>query len=361
MRCNVCQTANEDQARFCVQCGSELATQATAPLPPPSAADPLWAQTVGSDPGGPMWHEPAPLDDPQPTQQNETLPTITDMAAVRAADFATVQQELRMTVAAELAERRRRNRLVVAICSAVVLLVGAVIAIVAFTGDSDSTTSPGSTDPTVVTSTTAVEVTTVPTTVPVTTVPPTTVVATTVPVTTVPPTSVSPSTVAPTTVVPTTVPVVVPPTAAPTTTPATATTPATNPPTTVPATTAAPSTSTVTSIPPNGDLGLDRPISKPACDGKFITLIGSSVDPNGYAIQVKSILDLYPTAKYLRTELVCSSLRAKSAAGNAIYVVFFGPYASKQQACDARADGTDGAYVKVLDTTSDPGAGVNCG
>jgi len=114
-------------------------------------------------------------------------------------------------------------------------------------------------------------------------------------------------------------------------------------------------------VPANGDLGLDRQISKPACDGKFITLIGSSVDPDGYAIQVKSVLDLYPDAKYLRTELVCSSLRAKSSAGDAIYVVFFGPFASKEQACDARDDGTDGAYVKVLDNTSNPGAGVNCG
>ncbi|MEO6126183.1 MAG: zinc ribbon domain-containing protein [Ilumatobacteraceae bacterium] len=383
MRCNVCQTENDEYARFCTQCGHELgqpASDASAPPPvaPSGGADPLWAQTVGTDPGGPRWTEPIPIDelppqevasansDPQPTltvpTQSPTMLTIAGAAVARPADFATVQAELRMTVAAELAVRRRRRKALLMSLGAIVVLIGAVVAIVfATTGDNGSTAT-DSTGLAVETTTTVIPATTVlpvATVIPVTTPatattvsPATTVVATTVAATTVVPTTVVPTTAVATTVVATTInPTTVP--APPTTVPVT--TPETTPPT---ATTAAPATSVA--VPGNGDLGLDRPISKPACDGQFITLIGSSVDPNGYAIQVKSILDLYPSAKYLRTELVCSSLRAKSAAGDPIYVVFFGPFVSKQQACDARRDGTDGAYVKTLDNTSNPGAGVNC-
>lgn len=384
MKCNVCQTDNDEYARFCRHCGHELAQPAPgAPAPPapppPTGADPLWAQTVGTDPGGPSWTEPVPVEpihadglpsqrnaDPQPTPttQNQALPTITDGAVVRPVDFATAQSELRMTVAAELAARRRRKRAALISIAAVFVLIGAAVAIaLAVGGDDDGSVTSATTELAVETTTSVLpETTAAPPTIVATTVAPVaaTVVATTVVATTVTPTTISPTTISPTTVPLPTVTVTSPvttPVTSPVTTPPTATT-AASATTVVPTTTPAPSTSVVGA---NGDLGLDKPITKPACDGKYITLVGSSVDPDGYALQIGNVLKQYPAANYLRTGLVCSSLRAESAAGDPIYVVYFGPFSSKEQACRARDDGPDGAYVKVLDNTSNPGAGVNCG
>jgi hypothetical protein len=366
MNCNVCQTPNDDHARFCRHCGTQLPT-AGAPLPPPTASgsgDPLWAATRGTDPNGQNWEtlvpterSPGPTAGPTPTMRNDVLPTATDIAAVRATG-AGIQPDLRLSVAAGLAERRRRRRIAVIAGCAFALLAAAVAVIVVLAADDGgSTASPDTTaaltaTPTTVTTAPPAPVTTFLT---VTTLP----TATTVPVTT----PATTTTLAPTTTVaPTTVVVVVPPVV--TTVPGSTTTPTTAVPTTPPATTSpattAPATTTAPTVPANGDLGLDRPITKPACDGKYITLVGSSVDPDGYRLQVGNLLDRYPDAEYLRTESVCSSLRAKSAAGDSIYVVYLGPFASKQQACNARPAGS-GAYVKVLDNTSNPATGIDCG
>jgi serine/threonine-protein kinase len=100
-----------------------------------------------------------------------------------------------------------------------------------------------------------------------------------------------------------------------------------------------------------GDLHLSIPMMQPACDGQFITIVASAVTPGQYATQVAIVLDQRPGASYLRTDQTCPSLRP-DVDGNPIYIVYFGPFATKSEACDARALGPTDAYVKVLDTTT---------
>lgn len=128
-------------------------------------------------------------------------------------------------------------------------------------------------------------------------------------------------------------------------------------------TTLAPSTTTpVAPVDgPDGDLGIaGEPITKPACDGRFITLVGAAVDPTRYATDVRSLLDRYRGSHYLRSEGLCASLRGRNDSGDLIYAVYFGPFSSLSQACASRSDGPSGAYVKALDNSSDPSVNVPC-
>ena len=175
------------------------------------------------------------------------------------------------------------------------------------------------------------------------------------------PTTVAASTVATTVAIETTVATTLPlgtstaPTVAPTLTPAptSAATAAIVDP--APATDPPPPTE-----PPRiaGDLGLATPMSQPACDGNYITVVSSIP-----AAQVAAILQTYPDAAYLRTETTCPSLSARFAsgthAGEQIYIVYYGPY-SQADACANRALGPSDAYAKRLDTTSPPGHAVAC-
>ena len=156
-----------------------------------------------------------------------------------------------------------------------------------------------------------------------------------------------------TTVVVTTLPVA--------TTPA-ATAPVTAAPT---ITTAAPVVEATPEPPPpteppriEGDLGLATPMSQPACDGSFITVVSSIP-----AHLVGSILEDYPDAAYLRTETTCPSLSPRFTSGTyqgeQIFVVYYGPY-SQSEACANRSLGPSDAYAKRLDTTSSPGQAVAC-
>jgi len=126
-------------------------------------------------------------------------------------------------------------------------------------------------------------------------------------------------------------------------------------PTTAPATTVAPSTVPATTEPPPvqplvGDLGLAQLITQPVCDDTYITVLASAVDPDRYASAVADSLVNYQGSNYLKTVETCSSLRP-SVDGADIYVVYFGPYVSRDEACDARVFGPTDAYVRTLSLT----------
>lgn len=105
------------------------------------------------------------------------------------------------------------------------------------------------------------------------------------------------------------------------------------------------------SSPPPGDLGLSTPISKPACNGQWIVVLGSVTTPGEYASGVQRLLNLHPGASYLRTDQTCPSLRRTDDKGDAIYAVY---RPAQHDACaEARAAG-GGAYAKILDYTTRP-------
>lgn len=109
-----------------------------------------------------------------------------------------------------------------------------------------------------------------------------------------------------------------------------------------------------------GDLNLAIPMSQPECDGTFITLIGASVEPDNYQSEISQLLNSYPGSVYLRTDTTCLSLR-QELDGNPIYAVYYGPFDTFQEACDARSRGPSGSYVKPLDNFSDPEEVPSCG
>ena len=111
----------------------------------------------------------------------------------------------------------------------------------------------------------------------------------------------------------------------------------------------------------SADLGLGTPISTPACDGRYIVIVGSAVDKARYGADVQRFLDKHPGAKYLHAVSTgCSSLRKVYDNGTEIYAAYYGPFRSKQEAC-ARKDQTGGgAFVRTLDNTTAPGEVVSC-
>ena len=109
-----------------------------------------------------------------------------------------------------------------------------------------------------------------------------------------------------------------------------------------------------------GDLGLDTPMSRPACDGRGIVVLYSAVTPGAYAQEIASALARYPGASYLRTDMACPSLRPRDENGNVIYAVYRASGYTRQELCaDVRAAGPP-AYGRWLDITSDPSVLVTC-
>jgi serine/threonine-protein kinase len=150
-------------------------------------------------------------------------------------------------------------------------------------------------------------------------------------------TSSSPSTV---TIAPDTQVTSAPNSSVPPSPPTTTTAPAPPPPTTVSA-----------RLP--GDLGLSTPMSRPACDGTGIVVLGNATNPGSYAVDVQRLLNEYPGASYLRTDQACPSLR-QSLNGNPIYAVYRVAGGTEADICAAvRAAGGE-TYGKWLDTSSDP-------
>jgi serine/threonine-protein kinase len=130
-----------------------------------------------------------------------------------------------------------------------------------------------------------------------------------------------------------------------------------------PPTTPRPSPTTVTTpvstVP--GDLAVaGRPMSRPPCDGRFITVVASMVTPDQYAAQTAKALRTFAGTEYLRTDQTCPSLRPSMPDGAAIYVAYYGPYATAPEACASTGRGGPDAYVKVLDDVTPATATVAC-
>ena len=142
--------------------------------------------------------------------------------------------------------------------------------------------------------------------------------------------------------------------------PAQAAAPGTTPAVVVDATSVAPAAPPTPGEVIPGDLGLAVPMAQPLCDGRYITFVGASVTPGKYESQIAEIMQTYPGTNYFLTEGKCSSLRARTDAGDQIYVVYYGPFGTAEQACGARGYGPPDAYVKQLNNVTSPSEAVDC-
>jgi serine/threonine-protein kinase len=117
-------------------------------------------------------------------------------------------------------------------------------------------------------------------------------------------------------------------------------------------------------VPPitDPDLGLDTPLSRPACDGSGIVILGSAYTPGKYREQIERLLTYNPGASYLRTDLACPSLR-QSVDGNPVYAVYRIGGRTKQQVCAvlATVPAGPGTYGKWLNSDPDPDNRIDCG
>ncbi|MFV8170879.1 protein kinase domain-containing protein [Mycolicibacterium peregrinum] len=111
---------------------------------------------------------------------------------------------------------------------------------------------------------------------------------------------------------------------------------------------------------PSGDLGLRQPMSRPACNGQGIVILGSVTTPGLYEAGVQRLLDAHPGAFYLRTDQTCPSLRAATEGGDPIYAVFVPGGTTLAQVCAGVRDAGGDAYGKILDYTTDPGYRIPC-
>ncbi|MBN3511466.1 serine/threonine protein kinase [Mycolicibacterium septicum] len=111
---------------------------------------------------------------------------------------------------------------------------------------------------------------------------------------------------------------------------------------------------------PSGDLGLRQPMSRPACNGQYIVILGSVTTPGLYEAGVQRLLDAHPGAFYLRTDQTCPSLRSATEDGDPIYAVFMLGGTTHAQVCAVVQEAGGDAYGKVLDYTADPGPRVPC-
>lgn len=148
------------------------------------------------------------------------------------------------------------------------------------------------------------------------------------------------------------------PSAAP---PGTSSQPSTTTTTTPTTTTTTPTTTPTTAQPRQvaADLGLTVPVSTPACDGSYVLLVASSVEPDDYAGEIQGFLDQNPGSNYLHSPSTgCGSLRSQ-VNGADIYAVYFGPFASKEAAC-AGQQSVPGSYVKQLDNSTPPDRILAC-
>lgn len=132
--------------------------------------------------------------------------------------------------------------------------------------------------------------------------------------------------------------------------------------TAAPTTTPPPPVSVPPSVvaPPSADLGLAEPMSAPTCDGAYVTFVGAAVEPAGYRTDVQRLLSDHPGARYLHTPTTgCGSLR-KQLDGADIYAVYYGTFATQDEACAQRAAIGGDAYVKRLDHTTPPSQLFTC-
>ncbi len=124
---------------------------------------------------------------------------------------------------------------------------------------------------------------------------------------------------------------VVAPSAPSTTTPTTGA-----PPTLGPSSTPRPAPSTAAITTATDDLALPTPAARPACDGRFIVLVGSAVNPERYRRDVAALLAKAPGTSYVLTAHSCGSFQDRTASGDFIYAVYLGPFDTADKACAAR-------------------------
>jgi serine/threonine-protein kinase len=112
---------------------------------------------------------------------------------------------------------------------------------------------------------------------------------------------------------------------------------------------------------PDADLAVSVAMTTPECDGDYIVIVGSAIDPDEYKKDVQAFLTANPGAEYLHAPSTgCGSLR-QQLEGADIYSVYYGPFPTKEEACDRdKAEGGD-AFVRRLDNTSSPARTVSCG
>lgn len=123
-------------------------------------------------------------------------------------------------------------------------------------------------------------------------------------------------------------------------------------------------TTTTTTRPtetPSASLPVSVPLSTPACDGRYIVIVGSAVNPQQYRRDVQAHLDAHPGARYLHAPTTgCQSLRHQLD-GADIYSVYLGPFPDKTTACEQHATAGGDSFVRVLDNTSTSERAVSCG
>ncbi len=114
-------------------------------------------------------------------------------------------------------------------------------------------------------------------------------------------------------------------------------------------------------VQPDADLAVSVPISTPDCDGRYIVIVGSALNPDEYPQDVQAFLDAKPGAAYLHAPSTgCRSLRHRFD-GADIYSVYYGPFGTQDEACARRTHEGGDAFVRRLDNTSSPQRAVSCG
>lgn len=109
-----------------------------------------------------------------------------------------------------------------------------------------------------------------------------------------------------------------------------------------------------------GDLGLGAPLTIVPCDGSYALFVGAAVKPANYRTEVQAYLDRYPGSSYLLAEQNCSSLRHHMDNGASIYTVYYGPYSTLAQACEARSRVGGDSFIRRLDNSTPVGQEPRC-
>jgi serine/threonine-protein kinase len=112
--------------------------------------------------------------------------------------------------------------------------------------------------------------------------------------------------------------------------------------------------------PVNGDLGLSTPLTSVPCDGSYALFVGAAVIPANYRAEVQAYLGRYPGSSYLLAEQNCTSLRHHMDNGASVYTVYYGPYPTLAQACEARSRVGGDSFIRRLDNSTPVGQEPRC-
>ncbi|SFM70903.1 serine/threonine protein kinase [Pseudonocardia ammonioxydans] len=110
----------------------------------------------------------------------------------------------------------------------------------------------------------------------------------------------------------------------------------------------------------DGDLGLAAPITRLACTGDDVVVVGAGVDPARYPQDVVEHLAKHPGARYLRSLGGCGSFRPRTPTGELIYVVYLGPFTDRGRACAALAAAGGDSYLQPLGAAPSVPGGPGC-